>query len=670
VAAERAWQLALAHYQAGRLDDSEQQCKAVLEAAPTHADALHLLGVVAHLRSDCHEAARRIEQALELEPSRADFLNTLGLVYLALGDLDEAETRLRAALELQPAYAIARGNLGIVLRDAGRLEDAEAAFREALRLDVNLADAHNNLGNLLKETGRTQEAERSLRRAIELRPGYAEAHANLGIVMRALGRLQEAEQCARRAIALKQDFAEAHNDLGVALFGLGRLEEAERSYRQALSLDPALLVAQGNLVYLMNCLSGRSLEEIYFEHREFAQLISPPDEPAPHANAPDPRRRLRIGYVSADFRQHSVAFFIEPVLAQHDRECVEVFCYYNLGRADEVTERLRRLAQHWRDVRGMDEEALAKCVREDGIDILVDLGGFTANNRLPLFARKPAPVQVTWLGYLNTTGLDAMDYRISDAQANPPGPLDRVHSERIVRMPDSQWCYLPPADAPEVGPAPFVKAGKITFASFSIPAKLDGTAVAAWGELLGRVPGSRLIVATNGLSDVPAQFTERLVQQGIPRERLRVVGSQPFDAYLAMHNEVDIVLDSFPFTGGTTSCHALWMGVPVVSLAGETSTSRGGASLLHAVGLEVLLARNAREYVDIAAALAGDTARLAALRAGLRERMRASALMDAPRFTRNLEAAYRDMWRTWCAHRPAGFLSRLVGQFLGKGHPA
>jgi predicted O-linked N-acetylglucosamine transferase (SPINDLY family) len=620
-----------------------------------------LLGVVAHLRGDAREAARHIEQAIGLEPARADFLNTLGLVHLALGDLGEAETHLRAALALQPAHATARGNLGIVLRDTGRLQEAEAAFREALRLEPGLADAHNNLGNLLKETGRAREAERSLRRAIELRPGYAEAHANLGIVLRALGRVQEAEQCARRAIALKPDFAEAYNDLGVTLFGLGRLEEAERSYRHALSLDPALLVAQGNLVYLKNCVSGRSLEEIYAEHREFARLIRPSAGPAPHANAPDPERRLRIGYVSADFRQHSVAFFIEPVLARHDRAGFEVFCYYNLAHADEVTARLRGLAQHWREVHALDDEDLAQRVRDDAIDILVDLSGCTANNRLSLFARKPAPVQATWLGYLNSTGLDTMDYRISDAQANPPGPLDRVHSERLVRMPDSQWCYLPPNDAPAVGPAPCLAAGHVTFGSFSIPAKLDGAAIAAWGRLLERVPGSRLLVATNGLADVPDEFRERLVRQGIPRERLRVVGTQPFQAYLALHGEVDIVLDTFPFTGGTTSCHALWMGVPVVSLAGETATSRGGASLLHAVGLGELVAHDAEQYVDIAAGLALDPARLASLRAGMRERLRASALMDAPRFTRNLEAAYRGMWRAWCAQRPGGLLRRIRG---------
>ncbi|MGH8765583.1 MAG: tetratricopeptide repeat protein, partial [Burkholderiales bacterium] len=403
--AEQTWQLARAHYEAGRLDAAEQACLGVLDGAPEHAEALHLLGVVARL----------------------------------CGDISEAERCFRAALAVRPAFAAAHNNLGIALCEIGHLPDAEEHFREASRLEPAFADAHNNLGNLLQERGRSEEAGQSLRRAIELRPAYAEAHANLGIVLRSLGRLQEAEGCARRATEIKPDYAEAYNAQGVALFGLGRLQEAEQSYRKALALDPTLAVVQGNLVYLMNCVSGRSLMEIYAEHREFAARFCPPADPVPHQNTADPERRLRVGYVSGDFRHHSVAFFIEAVLAAHDRKGIEVFCYYNQAHTDGVTERLQGLADHWREVHALDDASFAQLVCTDGIDILVDLSGYTANNRLPVFARKPAPVQATWLGYLNTTGLDAIDYRISDAHANPPGPLDGVHSERLLRLPDSQW---------------------------------------------------------------------------------------------------------------------------------------------------------------------------------------------------------------------------------------
>jgi len=651
VQVKQAWLLALAHYQAGRLEEAGAACMGVLQEVPDHAEALHLLGVLAYLRGDASGAREFAARAHERAPDQPEFLNTLGLAHQACGEPAQAERCLRAALSTCPDYAAAHGNLGIALRSQGMPQEAEAEFREALRLDPGFAEAHNNLGNLLLEFGHADEAEQSLRRAIELRPGYAEAHANLGIVLRAFGRLPEAEASARRAIELNPQDAGAHNVLGVALFGLGRTREAEQCYRAALARDPSLAVAQGNLVYLMNCLSGRSLEEIYAEHREFARRFCPAPDAAPHGNVPDPARRLRIGYVSGDFRHHSVAYFIEAVLASHDRRAVEVYCYYNLAHADAATARLRGLADHWRDVHALDDEALARQVREDCIDILVDLSGYTANNRLPAFGRRPAPVQATWLGYLNTTGLDAIDYRLTDAQASPPGPLDRVHSERLLRLPDSQWCYLPPTDAPDVAPAPSQSARHVTFASFSIPAKLDDAVLRLWGRLLDRVPDARLLVVTNGLGTVPDAFVESLVRCGMPRERLDVEGSMPFVRYLAAHARADIVLDTFPFTGGTTTCHALWMGVPVVTLAGETATSRGGASALNAVGLGELVATTEDAYLEIAAALARDRVRLTALRSGMRERMRASPLTDAPRFTRHLEAAYRQMWREWCVAR-------------------
>lgn len=618
-AIDEAWRRALAHYQAGRLRDAELACV----------------------------------EALQEAPAQADFLNLLGLVQQAHGRAGDAEASFRAVLAAHPDHAVAHGNLAIALRARGHPGEAEQHLREAVRLDPAFADAHNNLGNLLLELGRAGESERCLRRAIELRPGYAEAHANLAIVLRAFGRLAEAEACARRALALDPGDAGTHNVLGVALFGLGRAREAERCYRAALAQDPSLAVAQGNLVYLMNCVSGRSLDEIYAEHRAYAQRFCPAPDAAPHGNPPDPDRRLRIGYVSGDFRHHSVAYFIESVLESHDRGAVDVFCYYNNPQSDAVTARLRGLADHWRDASALDDAALVRQVRADGIDILVDLSGYTANNRLAAFARRPAPVQATWLGYLNTTGLEAMNYRISDARASPPGALDRVHSERLVRMPDSQWCYRPPADAPQVAPSPCQASGHVTFASFSIPAKLDEAVLRLWGRLLERVPDSRLLVVTNGLREVPAAFVEELLRHGIAPERLRVEGSVPFADYLAAHARADIVLDTFPFTGGTTTCHALWMGVPVVTLVGETATSRGGASALHAVGLGELVATTEEGYLEIAAALARDPSRQALLRAGMRERLRRSPLTDAPRFTRHLEAAYRRMWRDWCATRAA-----------------
>lgn len=653
------------------MDEAERMCRLVLDADPGAADALHLLGAIAHQRGDHGQAIEHIEEAARIDPSKPEFLNTLGVANQALGRIAEAEDCFRGALSLKPDYAAAHNNLGIALRELKRAEEAEGSFHEAVRIQPDYAEAHNNRGNVLAELGRLEKAERSLRQAIRIRPDYAEAHGNLGIVLAGLRRLSEAERSARRAIELKPDYAEAHNDLGVALFGLGRVPEAERSYREALALDPALAVAQGNLAYLLNCVSGRSAAEIHAAHREFALRFCPPPDPAPHRNASDPERRLRIGYVSADLRHHSVAFFIEPVLARHDRENFEVFCYSNSRKTDAVTERLKACAGQWREVFSLDDQALANLVREDRIDVLVDLSGFSAGNRLTAFALKPAPVQATWLGYLNTTGLDAMDYRITDRYATPEGPLDACHSERLIRLPDSQWCFQPAEESPAVAPPPSLKSGQATFAVFSNPAKIGAEVIELWSRLLARVAGARLLVIANGLASIPEDFVARFVRHGIARERLRVLGSRPFREYLAMHGQVDLMLDTFPFTGGTTTCHALWMGVPVVSLVGDTATSRGGASLLHAVGLGELAAQTPGQYVDIASGLAQDAARLAAMRAGLRERMRASALMDAQRFTRNLESAYRLMWRSWCAERTnRSFFGRILAGFRRRSSAA
>jgi len=648
---EREWQLAVGHYQAGRMDEAERLCGLVLDAEPAQADALHLLGAIAHQRGNHDQAIEIVEEAVRLQPSRADFLNTLGVAHQALGGIAEAEDCFRGALSLKPDYAAAHNSLGIALRELKRPLEAEACFAQAVRIQTDFAEAHNNRGNILSELGSLVQAEQSLRQAIGIRPDYAEAHANLGIVLRGLGRLAEAERCARRAIALQPGNAEAHNDLGVALFGLGRPTEAEGSYRRALSLNPGLAIAQGNLVFLLNCVAARSGAEIRAAHCEFTRRFCPPAEMQTHPNACDPERRLRVGYVSADFRRHSVAFFFEPVLANHDHVRFEIFCYFNSAHADAVTQRLKSRADHWREVQALDDDALAALVRDDGIDILVDLAGFSANNRLTAFALKPAPVQATWLGYPTTTGLAQMDYRVSDGAVDPEGE-EGMNEEQVVRLPGSYFCYGGPGLEPRLGALPALRDGLLTFGSFNNLAKLSPETLRLWARVLEAVPGSRLVLKTRALADesVAEELLDRFEALGIARERLMLSGWKASDEeHLQAYREVDIALDSYPYNGATTTCEALWMGVPVVSLAGATHASRMGRSILSSAGLGELAARTPEQYVEIAAGLARDLARLGALRTGLRERMRASALMDAQRFARDLESAYRQMWRSWCA---------------------
>ncbi len=440
----------------------------------------------------------------------------------------------------------------------------------------------------------------------------------------------------------------AHDNLGLALLRLGRLEEAERSYRRALAIEPAYAEAYEHLIALLNYIPGRGARDIYAEHLEFARRYGRAADPRPYANGKEANRRLRVGYISGDFRDHSVAFFIEPVLEKHNRRAFEVFCYYNFPRGDAVTMRLKALADQWRDVAALDDGALVDLIRADRIDILVDLSGHTAHNRLPALSRKPAPVQATWLGYLNTTGLDAMDYRITDAQASPEGMFDSFHTEALIRLDGSQWCYRPQAGAPAVAPPPSANAGFVTFGAFTNLAKLGQPVIDLWSRVLEKSPGSRLLIVGRGLAAAGDDLVARFARGGVAAGRISLQEFGPFQDYLALHGAVDVVLDTFPYTGGTTTCHALWMGVPVVTVVGDTAASRGGASLLNAVGLGELVEQTDQQYVDIASGLASNPGRLSELRSTMRERMAASPLMDEARFTRHLEQAFRTMWRTWC----------------------
>jgi predicted O-linked N-acetylglucosamine transferase (SPINDLY family) len=342
------------------------------------------------------------------------------------------------------------------------------------------------------------------------------------------------------------------------------------------------------------------------------------------------------------------------MLAQHERGGFEIFCYYNLSRKDATTERLRGTADCWREIASMSDDAVADLVRADAIDVLVDLSGHTRYNRLLVFARKPAPVQATWLGYLNTTGLDAIDYRITDRHASPEGLLDAFHSERLLRLPDCQWCYQPPLDCPEVTSAPSKRGAAVTFGAFSSLAKIGPRVITQWCRLLERLPDARLLVLGLGLSSVREEYLSRFAGRGVAPERIDLHDFQSFRDYLAMHEEVDVMLDTFPYTGGTTTCHALWMGVPVVSLVGSSAPSRGGASLLRAIGLNELVVDTPEQYLDTACDLAGNPGRLSVLREGMRARMSGSPLMDISRFTNHLEQAYRSMWRRWCEDRKVG----------------
>jgi len=632
----------------GRFPEAEQCLRTALSINPRHAYAHNYLGMVLSDLGQREAGMAAFRSALSIEPRLAQAHYNLGVALLDAGRPQEAERTLRQALALAPGVAAVYIDLGNALLTLGRLLEAEQSYRQGLVIQPGSALAYLGLGSVLRQVGQLAEAEEACRRALQIDPDLAQAHGNLGLVLFQLGKPAEAEQCYRRALELAPSAHGFHAGFGHVLMGLGRLAEAQCSFRKAVELSPGFASAQSSLLFLLNHLPEKTAEQIYAEHREFGRRFARAGADVVFRNSHEPQQRLRIGYVSGDLKQHSVASFIEPVLAKHDAGGFEITCYYNNAQADATTQRLKAYAHRWRDVFSLTDESLAQLIRDDQIDVLVDLSGHTANNRLVAFAHKPAPVQATWLGYLNTTGLDAMDWRITDVHASPEGLLDKLHSERLFRL-ASQWCYQPPAQYPEVSPPPSLANGFCTFAAFSTPAKINDEVIKLWGRVLQAVPGSRLMVATSSLKGIPDQLRQRFRHGGIKDNQLEILPARGFDDYLRLHASADVVLDTFPYTGGTTTCHALWMSTPVVSLVGTTATSRGGASLLQNVGVPELIAETAEQYVSIAARLAQEPDVLTSLRSTLRQRMRSSPLTDAVGFTRHLEAAYRIMWQRWCA---------------------
>jgi predicted O-linked N-acetylglucosamine transferase (SPINDLY family) len=673
--------LAIQHHRGGRLQAAEQIYRQILQADPNQADALHLLGLIAHQVGKHEVAVEYIERAIALKGNAAIFHNNLGMAYRALRRIPEAVACYRRALELKPDYVEAHNNLGNALKAPGRLDEAVACYRRALELQPGLAEAHNNLGGVFREQGKVDEAVACCRRALELKPAYAEAHNNLGNALkdqgkpdeaiacyrralelqpdnaethsnlantlRAQGKLDEAVACYRRALELKPGFAEAHSNLGSALKDQGMLDEALACYRRALELEPAFAEAHSNLLFTLQYCPGVTPAALAEAHAEFDRRHAAPlrGTIAPCERIPNPRGRLRLGFVSPDLGWHPVGYFLVRVLENLSQEQHDTICYSDRIVKDDLTHRLQAHATQWRDVIGVSHERLAEQIRADRIDILFDLAGHTARNRLLTFARKPAPIQITWAGYVGTTGLNAMDYILADRYEIPP-EAERHYQERVLRMPDGYVCYDPPAYAPPVAPLPALQRGQVTFGCFNNPAKITPQVVEVWARILQRLAGARLVLKSKGLSEsgVARRFVEMFAAHAIDPGRLELLGHSPRAELLAEYHRIDIALDPFPYNGGLTTCEALWMGVPVITCPGETFASRHSLSHLSNAGLTEAIARDLGEYVERAVALAGDLPRLAVLRAGLRERMAASPLCDGKRFAANLASVLHHVW--------------------------
>jgi predicted O-linked N-acetylglucosamine transferase (SPINDLY family) len=466
--------------------------------------------------------------------------------------------------------------------------------------------------------------------------------------------LDESIAAHRQAVALRPNLPEAFNNLGLALADIGQVEEAIAAYRHAIALRPNYVDAHNNLLLTLHYHPAYEAGAIAEEHRRWNPQHAEPLRKFIHihSNDRDPDRPLRVGYVSADFRWHSVSCFFENLLAFHDRQWVQTYCYCDVTRPDATTVRLQQQAANWRNIAGMRDEAVGELVRQDQIDILVDLSGHTGSNRLLVFARKPAPIQITYLGYPDTTGMPAMDYRLTDEYADPPGQTESLHSEQLVRLPRTFLCYRAPDAAPAVGPSPVSRDGHVIFGSFNALAKVNAPLVRLWSRILREVPDSRIVLKSYGLTSSSAQqwVLNLFAAEGIGADRVEVHGWQPDEgAHFQLYGRLDIALDTFPYHGTTTTCEAMWMGVPTITLAGRVHVSRVGVSLLNNVGLPGLVAHSQEEYVRIASELGNNHSHLSELRSTLRQRMEQSPLMDATKFARDVEAAYRRIWHTWAA---------------------
>jgi protein O-GlcNAc transferase len=644
----------------GHMTDARQWFEQALKLRPGFAQArVNLASLEA--ASAKPEQAIALYKELLVETPAAETWNNLGNLYQDLGRYAEARDAYAQALQLNPAYFAVHNNQGNLLRRQGKLEEAVASFDRALAHQPNFAEAWNNRGVALADLGHLAEAQSCYQRARQCRDSYPDPWINEGNLARDAGQASRAAECYHQAAQRDPANSYAWNNLGCALGDKNDIPQAIACFERAVDLLPDNHQAFSNILLNLHYLDEPSPGQIHAAHVEFGELYDGLGASLrrAHTNRPDPERPLRVGYVSADFRRHSVAFFLEPVIEGHGAGGqVEAYCYADVARPDEWTRRFAQLAgSRWRDIRGYSRERFAEQVRADAIDILVDTGGHTSNARLVDFTARPAPVQVTWLGYPDTTGLPSMGYRITDAVADPLGTAGELHTEQLVRLPGGFLCFRPPQGSPKPMAAPSLAGAPFTFGSFNNLSKVSPGTLAAWARILQAAPGARLALKNRSFNDTAAQVRtlQALQQLGIPPERVLVSGHMDsLDEHLAAYGWVDVALDTLPYHGTTTTCEALWMGVPVVTLAGQTHAARVGASLLESVGLSQCVAHSVDQYVNLAAGLAADRALLAAVRSGLRERMEHSALRDEAGFARKLETAYRQLWRNWCAQEAPG----------------
>ncbi len=679
--ADEFFRAAIREHQAGRHDEALALIHRAIDINPSSADYHAALGVVLASQMQLDKAIFAYRRALQLRPENPDALNNLGIALKEKGDLPGAISALRKAIELHPKSAVAHNNLGAALEALDELSPAIEAYRHAVSLEPNHPQALANLGRALCKAGQFEPSVAALHRAVVLAPNWADGFICLGSALREYGRLDEARQameralainprsaevCAnlavihqerrevdvaidlcRKALALRPKLPQALNNLGRSLLDAGLIDEAITSYRESEAIAPAPITGS-NLLFALHLHPDSDPQSLRDAHSQwnsmYAAALAPANVSFP--NDRDPNRTLRVGFVSPDFHNHPVGRFMLPLLEHHDRKQFQAICYSDSRQRDDMNRRLRAAADDWNDTARFSDDRLANLIRSDRIDILVDLALHTEGNRLLVFARKPAPVQATYLAYCSTSGLATMDYRLTDPYLDPPESDESIYCERSIRI-QTYWCYAPSTESPPVGPLPALQNGFVTFGCLNSFQKVNSPLLRLWSQILQNVPYSRMMLYSYEGSH-RRRVLDLFAADGIDPARISFVGPQPTPKYFQQYNAIDIALDTFPYTGGTTTCDALWMGVPVVTRAGKTAVSRGGVSILNNAGLPECITHSREQYVDASVKLARNVERLTDVRATLRQQIQKSRLMDAPRFAGDMERAFRRMWQSWC----------------------
>ena len=643
----------------GRLNDAVASYRETVARSPHLAEGHTALGMALRQQGFVAEAVAHLNKSVVLRPDHAATHDQLGVALHAAGQTEAALGSLQRALVLQPRSAAAHFHLGNVLADLGRTDKAVRHYHDALALEPGHAEVQANLGVSLLALKQVVPAVAALRQAVALQPSHALTHSNLGNALMAQGLMHDALASHAQALALAPELGLVHRNLAHVLKAVGEPEAALAQLEQALALDPEHLAVHSEVMFVQQYLAQTPSrgEARLAAARRFGELAHRRARPfTSWANSPLPERCLRIGLLSADLRAHPVGYFVETVLAALSRAAtgrVDILVYANQRENDAVSQRLRPCCSQWHTVVDLDDTALANLIRNDKVDVLIDLSGHTLNNRLPVLAWKPAPVQLSWLGYCGSTGLSSVDALIADPWIVPENCTGEF-IEPVVRLPQTFLCFTPPPFDLAAGPPPAHADGGIRFGCFNQLAKMNDEVVAVWAKVLQAVAGSRLLLQAQTLQDpaIGARVFDRFARNGIRPDRLSLQPAQDRASYLAAYRQVDIALDPFPYPGGTTTLEALWMGVPVLTLPGSSALSRQGFSILQNLGLGDWVAKDADEYVSLAVQHAADKMTLAALQHSLRERLLSSPLCDAPHFAGHLEQAVRALWRDWCARTP------------------